>query len=98
MVDEDSLTVRGEIKQEREDQDKDHYHVRERLEGVFSRTLPLPFRADPGKVQASLRDGILNITMTKPEEAQQKRQQIQVQQDTSTPGTTASQGAQGTSS
>ena len=99
MLDDDSLTIRGEIKQEREDQDKDrNYHVKERLEGVFSRTLPLPFRADPGKVQASFRDGILNITMPKPEEAQQKRQQIQVQQDTSTPGTTASQEAQGTSS
>jgi HSP20 family protein len=96
MLDDDSLTIRGEIKQEREDQDKDrNYHVKERVEGVFSRTLPLPFRADPGKVQASFRDGILNITIPKPEEAQQKRQQIQVQQDTGTP---ASQEAQGTSS
>jgi HSP20 family protein len=95
MVDEDSLTIRGEIKQEREDQDKDrNYHVRERIDGVFSRTLPLPFRADPAKVQASFRDGVLTITMPKPEEIQQKQQRIQVQQDTSTSGPTSSQSAQ----
>jgi HSP20 family protein len=95
MLDEDSLTIRGEIKQEREDQDKDrNYHVRERFEGAFSRTLPLPFRADPGKVQASFRDGVLTITMPKPEEVQQKQQRVQVQQDTSTSGATSSQSAQ----
>lgn len=95
MVDEDSLTIRGEIKEERDDQDKDrNYHVKERIEGVFSRTLPLPFRADPGKVQASFRDGVLTIAIPKPEEAQQKRQRIQVQPDTSTSGATSSQSAQ----
>ncbi len=97
MLDEDSLTIRGEIKHEREDQDKDHnYHVRERFEGTFSRTLPLPFKADPGKVQASFRDGVLTITMPKPEEAQQKQQRIQVQQNTSTSGATSSPSAQST--
>ncbi len=97
MVDEDSLTIRGEIKQEREDQDKDrNYHVRERIEGVFSRTLPLPFRADPSKVQASFRDGVLTITMPKPEQAQQSRQRIQVQHDTSaSSAATSSQSGQG---
>ncbi len=95
MLDEDSVTIRGEINQEREDEDKDrNYHVRERIEGVFSRTLPLPFRADPNKVQASFRDGILTVTIPKPEEAQQKQQRIQVQRDTSTSGATASQTGQ----
>lgn len=95
MLDEDSVTIRGEINQQREDEDKDrNYHVRERIEGVFSRTLTLPFRADPNKVQASFRDGILTVTIPKPEEAQQKQQRIQVQRDTSTSGATASQTGQ----
>jgi HSP20 family protein len=95
MIDEDSLTIRGEIKQEREDQDKDrNYHVKERVEGVFSRTLPLPFRADSSKVQATFRDGILTITIPKPEEAQQKQQRIQVQRDTGSSDATSSQSGQ----
>jgi len=97
ILDEDSLTIRGEIKQEREDQDKDrNYYVKERVEGVFSRTLPLPFRADPSKVQAQFRDGVLTVMMSKPEEAQQKQQRIQVQRDTSTPGATSGQSGAGT--
>jgi HSP20 family protein len=95
MLDDDSLTIRGEIKQEREDQDKDrNYYVKERVEGVFSRTLPLPFKPDPNKVQASFRDGVLTVTIPKPEEAQQKQQRIQVQRETSSPGATSSQTGQ----
>jgi HSP20 family protein len=95
MLDEDSLTIRGEIKQEREDQDKNrNYYLKERVEGVFSRTLPLPFRADPGKVQASFRDGVLTVTIPKPAEAQQSQERIQVQRDTSSSGATSSQSSQ----
>jgi HSP20 family protein len=95
MLDDDSLTIRGEIKQEHENQDQNrNYHVRERIEGAFSRTLALPFRADPGKVQASFRDGVLSITMPKPEEAQRKQQRIHLQRDAGTSGAASSPSGQ----
>jgi HSP20 family protein len=99
MLDEDSLTIRGEIKEERDDQDKDrNYHVKERVEGAFSRTLPLPFRVDPGKVHASFANGVLTITMPKPEETQQKRQRIEVQRSSAGSSQSGQGGAGSTAS
>ena len=46
-----SKIIRGEKKEEREDKDR-NYHVRERVQGAFSRTLPLPFVPDPNQVKA----------------------------------------------
>jgi HSP20 family protein len=49
------LTIRGEKKTERDEQDKDkNWHVVERSYGAFSRAIPLPFDADPAKVEAKL--------------------------------------------
>jgi HSP20 family molecular chaperone IbpA len=53
----DVLTIRGEKKSEREEQDKDknkNWHVVERSYGSFSRAIPLPFGADPTKVACLL--------------------------------------------
>src|SRR5215472_3801320 len=47
------LTVRGEKKSARDEQDKDkNWHVVERSYGSFSRAIPLPFDPDPAKVEA----------------------------------------------
>ena len=44
------LTVRGEKKTERDEQDKDkNWHVVERSYGSFSRAIPLPFGSRPGE-------------------------------------------------
>ncbi len=44
------LTVRGEKRTERNEQDKDkNWHVVERSYGSFSRAIPLPFDPDPAK-------------------------------------------------
>ena len=59
----DELTVKGERK-DIEKQDVT-YHLRERGVGEFSRVLSLPMEVDPEKVQATLRDGVLSITMPK---------------------------------
>src|SRR5262245_25275999 len=56
------LTVRGEKKTERDEQDKDkNWHVVERSYGSFSRKIPLPFDPDPEKVEARFDNGILRI-------------------------------------
>ena len=66
----------------------------ERVEGVFSRTLPLPFSPDPSQVKADFKNGVLTITVPKPKEVQEKQHRIEVQRDTSAGGgTTSSQQA-----
>src|SRR5262249_45529240 len=56
------LTVRGEKKTARDEQDKDkNWHVVERSYGSFSRAIPLPFDPDPAKVEAKFDKGVLHI-------------------------------------
>jgi hypothetical protein len=56
------LTVRGEKRTERDEQDKDKsWHVVERSDGLFSRAIPLPFDPDPAKVEAKFDKGVYEI-------------------------------------
>jgi HSP20 family protein len=84
LLEDDRLIIRGEKKEEREDKDR-NYHVRERVQAVLSRTLPLPFAPDPNQVKAEFKDGVMTITIPKPQEVKQKQHRIDVQKDTSTP-------------
>ena len=59
----DVLTVRGEKKSEREEQDE-HRHYTERTFGVFSRSLRLPADASED-VHATFRDGVLTVVIPK---------------------------------
>jgi HSP20 family protein len=73
------LTVRGEKKSTRDEQDKDkNWHVVERSYGSFSRTIPLPFGPDPAKVEAKFDKGVLHIHLPKPAEVAKKQQKIEI--------------------
>ena len=73
------LTVRGEKKTERDEQDKDkNWHVVERSYGSFSRTIPLPFDPDPATVEAKFEKGVLRIHLPKPAEVATKQQKIEI--------------------
>src|SRR5438128_10306686 len=73
------LTIRGEKKTERDEQDKDkNWHVVERSYGSFSRAIPLPFDPDPAKVEAKFDKGVLHIRLPKPAEVAQKQQKIEI--------------------
>jgi HSP20 family protein len=73
------LTVRGEKKSTRDEQDKDkNWHVVERSYGSFSRTIPLPFDPDPAKVEAKFDKGVLHIHLPKPAEVAKKQQKIEI--------------------
>ena len=72
------LTVKGEKKPE-QDEKKDQaegrvFHRVERSHGAFQRTIPLPFDVEPDKVSAEFKDGVLTITVSKPEGAGQQPQ------------------------
>lgn len=84
LLEDDRLIIRGEKKEEREDKDR-NYHLKERVQGAFSRTLPLPFAPDPNQVKAEFKNGVMTITIPKPQEVKQKQHRIDVQKDTSAP-------------
>jgi len=60
----DSLVLKGEKKEEKEEKDKDCWHM-ERCYGSFYRTLPLPEEIDREKANASFKKGVLRITIPK---------------------------------
>lgn len=59
---EDAITVRGERREEHEEEREGYYHS-EREYGQFHRTIPLPEGVIGESAQASFRDGVLEITM-----------------------------------
>ena len=61
----DELTIKGE-RQAGEEEDVT-YHRRERGLGRFSRVIRLPVEVNADKVQATLREGVLTITLPKAE-------------------------------
>jgi len=73
----DSVTIKGEKKQETEDKGKDYYRM-ERSYGSFQRTVPLPAEIDDDKAQAEFKKGVLRITLPKTAEAQKAHKKIEV--------------------
>jgi HSP20 family protein len=71
-VDDDLLTIRAEKKVERKDE-KENYHFVERSYGVFQRSLRLPFSVEPEHVQARFENGVLTVTLPKPQGEQHSR-------------------------
>ena len=59
---EDRLTIEGERHMESRQQ-AEGYHRVERMQGRFFRSIPLPDGIDAASVQASMRDGVLEITV-----------------------------------
>jgi HSP20 family protein len=73
----DVLTVKGEKKEEREEQGGNRY-VAERRFGSFQRSFRLPEDADPDRIEAGFKNGVLTVTLPKRPEAQAQRRKIEV--------------------
>ncbi len=67
-----TLTVRGERKFEKEEKEE-NFHRIERRYGAFARSFTLPNTVDPENVQASYENGLLKITLAKRDEAKPKQ-------------------------
>lgn len=76
----DILTIKGEKKQEKEEKNKEYYHV-ERSYGSFQRSLQLPCEIEADKIKADFKKGVLNIKIPKSKEAQEKIKKIEIQGD-----------------
>ncbi len=72
----ETLTLRGEYKQENE-QKNARYHIREQRSGSFERSLMLPTDVKAEKAKADFEDGVLTITMPIAEEVKPKSISIQ---------------------
>jgi HSP20 family protein len=72
---EDMLTIRGGRRDE-EDKTTRDFHLVERSQGSFVRSLRLPFSADASQVKASFKNGVLTIAVPKPKEVQQQVHKI----------------------
>jgi HSP20 family protein len=66
------LTLRGERKHETEAKEE-QYHRRERAYGRFERAFWLPTPVDADKIQATFKDGVLELKLPKSEAAKPKR-------------------------
>jgi HSP20 family protein len=73
----DNLVLRGEKKEEKEEKNK-HHHLIERRYGSFERVIGLPAAVDAEKVSAEFRKGVLEIKLTKKEEARRREIKVQV--------------------
>ncbi len=71
----DTLTIKGERAPAGDDKVL-AWHRRERPAGSFSRTVALPFRVDPEKVEARFANGVLEVEMQRPEADRPRRIQI----------------------
>ncbi|PDT76111.1 Hsp20/alpha crystallin family protein [Bradyrhizobium sp. C9] len=67
-----TLTIRGEKKSEREEKDKD-YHLIERSFGAFSRSVALPEGVKAEDVSAEIAKGVLKVTVKKPAPKQSRQ-------------------------
>jgi HSP20 family protein len=67
-----TLTVRGERKQEKEEKERTYHRV-ERRKGSFARSVTLPCPVVEDEVAAEYKDGILTITLPKCQEARSRK-------------------------
>lgn len=74
---EDTLTIKGEKKLEREESRKGYY-LSERSYGSFYRTIPLPPGVATDGAEAKFKKGVLTITLPKTAEAAAKVKKIEV--------------------
>jgi HSP20 family protein len=72
------LTISGERKKETEEKNGRKYHRIERSYGSFMRSFSLPDDADPSRVTANMKDGVLHVKIEKRVEAKPKTVAIEV--------------------
>lgn len=79
-LDGDALTLEGtmEATLESKDDESKTWHRIERTQGSFKRALKLPEDADPSKIDATLKNGVLLVTIAKAKETKAQTKEIKV--------------------
>ncbi|MBG0786064.1 MAG: Hsp20/alpha crystallin family protein [Anaerolineaceae bacterium] len=74
-----TLTLKGEVKDEREEGKEDsRYHLRERRYGSFVRSISMPGTIDVENIKADSENGVLVLHLPKKEEVKPKRIEVKV--------------------
>jgi HSP20 family protein len=71
----DQLHIWGEVKQDKEREDKDYY-MREHRYGRIERMVTLPYPVNSDKAKAEFKDGMLTLTLPKTAEVMRKEIKI----------------------
>jgi HSP20 family protein len=77
QVQDNTLTLKGERKFEREVKDENYLRI-ERSYGAFQRAFSLPAVIQQERIKAVFKDGVLEVTLPKAEEARPKQIKIDV--------------------
>jgi len=77
LLTENTLTLQGEKKEEKEDKGEGYHHM-ERTYGSFRRVIPVPAGIDAKKVTAVFKNGVLTVFLPKTAEAKAKGKKIPV--------------------
>lgn len=75
-ITDNTLQLRGEVKQEEEKEERNYYYSERSYEG-FSRDIPLPSAVNQDQIKANFKNGILTIEMPKSKEAVGKEIKIE---------------------
>lgn len=73
----DTLIIKGEKKEEKEEKDENFYRV-EMRRGSFQRAIRIPVPVDKDKIEAKYEKGILKIKLPKTEETRPKQIEVKV--------------------
>ncbi|MFQ5441311.1 MAG: Hsp20/alpha crystallin family protein [Thermodesulfobacteriota bacterium] len=74
---ENRLTITGKLQKEKETKDEDYYY-RERSYNSISRSIDIPYKVNPAKIKAGLKNGILTVHLPKAAELQPKKIKVEV--------------------
>ena len=74
----DSLTIRGEKKEEIEEKEGRNRYRAERSFGYFQRVVPLSSEINEDRIDAVFRNGVLTITLSRTAEAQKEGKKIPI--------------------
>jgi len=71
------LTIKGEMKEDKEEKEKDYY-LSERRYGSFQRSFRIPEGVDTDKIKATFQKGILTVMLPKKAEVQKSEKKVEI--------------------
>ena len=74
-IEDNTLVISGERKRDAEFEERDAYRL-ERSFGLFSRSFTLPTTVDSARISASFKNGVLELTLPKAEQAKPHKIEI----------------------
>ena len=78
-IENDTITIQGQRQSQQEDRDEQRgFYRSERSYGSFYRAIPLPEGVNADNAQASFRDGVLDITLDAPKQAEGRGRRLQI--------------------